>query len=429
MSFPRSYREWKELARKTYLQARNARAIMRKGGFRPGASIEGSLGGPILSVCPSTSGRGCPRAPHGGFIDDFSPGERAAFYDTLERAQNEDPSAFEEMEDYLIAAGLEATIVMNGVMPLLTYDYAGEVYTLTINEGGACPIEVDIVPPFENGFWEQYKDGDTRFSDIGLPLAAAQDLRFLCKSVYLATGAATLTEPGTPVYLNTPNPPHYAGFAFTECTHPDTGDISTHYTDFIGLQDSERVYIVSGYRANYGPATIANKPFITVTNDRLLDNYVNPEWDLTHYGNGPFGGVIDGAWTTAAFTGGGFLTFTRNVIGIPFYADEAWRKCVDPPPGLEFNREHFCIMQSEQSRAPESSTRTFRGNRVIKEAPTGRRDINWAIDPPGGPDESIERYSQEWDLFDVVAVRMAGSGPSLPVGTHSYPVPPSTYGP
>lgn len=418
MAFRHTYEEIREMMRRGVLDVTLARAILRKSGFRPGG-IPGNGGAPILSLNPTITA-GCPKPPYDSYTSGMEVGERDAFYETVELAETGDAGALEAMRGYLIDFGLEDFVVEEGVMPLLGYDYAGGVFTFTLDEEVPCPIEVDIAPP-AGGFWEQYKVGDTRFSDRGITLASGQNYKFLVKSLGLDSSHADERYPSFFTNLNG------HGTVYPEC--PETGGLfSTHYGDAIDITDLPRFFQVVGYRANFGtPGVFPIPPQIWLTNDRLLDNPVSPTYDDTGQGNGPPFGVI-GAESTAGlsspFTAGGLVSLDRAEVNPLYRADAAWRACGDPTPGLSPVREHSCAIRTNIGQTPESersSTVTYREWSVHKDAPSGEAIIDWSIDP-AAPGDTVFRYSAEWPTFDVVAVRMGAEETPLAPGTYFHPL-------
>lgn len=416
MPYGLTYKEILEMVGKTVLDTGTARDIVRRSGYRPGG--DGGLGAvPILSVTSPS----CPKPPLDVYTNTMTPTERDAFYDTVELAETGDVGALDAMHDYLIDFGLEDTIVMDGVMPLLGYDYAGEVYTFTLDDTAGCPIEIDITPP-ANGFWEQYKDGDERFSSKDVFITPGQDSKFLAKGIQLHTGVASAQYPAARVFANDPNLPYYAGDGYPECTTGGvTPEIYTHSIDGVRILDEPKIFNVTGFRASLGSGGFSVvEPTITLTNDRLLDNPIAPTWETTHVGNGPFFGVItvDAAQN---YDHEGPVTLTRAGAVADFFADTAWRACADDPAELVLSQDHFCVMQANQF-PPEDTltdTSTYRDWRITKEDAIGRRNIDWTINP--SIDDTVERYTQAWDTFDVVAVRALTSTPPS-VGTHLYPL-------
>lgn len=193
MSFRLTYAEIRQMIRRKALHTRWARAIMRKSGFRqmtPEASAAGARGTPILSLSPCVAAAGCPRPPFPEGVANLTPEERQDFYADVAAGEDGDQDALDDLRDWLITFGFEDEIVMNGVMPLLGYDYDGvSYYTFTL-ESDTCPIEFDIVPPqggsypdLELGFWEQYKTGDERFDTTETFMWEYQNCKVLMKNI------------------------------------------------------------------------------------------------------------------------------------------------------------------------------------------------------------------------------------------------------
>lgn len=424
MSFAGWHASVVRMIRTIVLETKNARGIMRKSGFRMSPSTAATSGEKvILTTPPCSPAKGCPRPPYGFPTSNLSSGERVAFYDTVARAEAEDPAAFVEMRDYLIALGMEDQIVMDGVMPNLRYDYAGELYTLTLDEDGACPIEVDIAPPIDDGFWEQYAAGDARFTAYDTFLADNNDYRALVKSVSLATAEIGIEQPYSYVNLN-----DSAIVPYPVCDETGPfGTTSTHHSDGVFAAPFDHFYQMVGYRENFGlPGEFPSTPEVYLTSDRLLDLKVAPEIDNTGLGNAANFGVVwsqfKGLIFPSPYTAAGKVTRDRDMLDTDrFFVDTAWRRCGDPLADLETEGEFFCSLSPNAgpTSLPVSAT-SWRDYRLWKDAPSGTQVIDWAIDPIS-PATTVLRYSQEWPTFDVVAVRMAAGGPALGSGSYVFP--------
>lgn len=401
----------RRMIRETVLGTGNARDILRKSGFKPTSTTGSPRERSILSTPPIAPARGCPRPPYGASMVGVIPSERAAFYEMVGQAEDGNPGALDDMRDYLITFGYEDSIVMNGVMPLLTYDYAGEVWTFTLNSDAACPIEIDITPPL-NGFWEQYADGDARFAAKNIDLAPGQDYRLLVKSVVLRTSEAL-----GPLL---PRTRLDAGSSYSQCPNP-SGGVYTHEID--SIQTSAASALQTGtcvaFRKDYGPAQFANMPLVELANERLFHNAAIPISGFSGPRMGTAGWDV-GTVTFAPYTASGRFSMQPRTNPPEIYIDEWFHACGEPHGTLEFAREHFGIMRSRQFQDVISSTDRYVDITVNKRTNIGNRVVDWSIDP-APPATTVVRYTQEWDTFDVVAVRMTGSGPALTPGDYVFP--------
>lgn len=79
----------------------------------------------------------CPRPPYGEFTFSMTVVQRTAFYAVVKRAAAGEPAALLEIHDILVEEGYPPE------------GAPAEPYTLTLEEGASCPIEVDIDPTVE----------------------------------------------------------------------------------------------------------------------------------------------------------------------------------------------------------------------------------------------------------------------------------------
>jgi hypothetical protein len=422
VSYPNIVRALKEMIRAEVLHPLRARGIFRKSDFRGGSFAEASSQGtPILSVPPRVIAATCPRAPYGSAsIQAMSEEEREDFYETVALAETGDAGALEAIHDYLIAFGLEDTIVLNYILEMARYDWDGTPATFPFNPTAACPIEIDVAL-HPNAFWEQYKTGDTRFDDNDLtPVPANRDWRTIIKSFTFRSREADMETPHTEVNLNS-----LADVPYPECP-PTLGAVDdiTHNEDAVFTEPHVSLgqptgIITVGYRKRFGSSSVAfPSPRLCFTTERMLANKVSPEKDNAHVGTGPDFGIYE----SSALSAINKFTVNQPSGSIPYYIDTRWRQCVDFPPGLETTLECYAALVPElfpPSSSVDSST-TYANYRFYREPPIGRVTIDWTEDPPIG-ETSMVRYDFSWPTFEVVALRMSGDVPALAAGTYLYP--------
>lgn len=401
---------------------------MRKAGFRAaeGVASPSSAGGAsVLTIPPVTPVGGCPKPPLGD--NPFETYEDLlAFYEAAFAAQAGDQDQRDDFRNQWIMGALDLTdfIVDTYVMDWITYGYSGETATLTFLENNGCKIEVDIGRD-PGSFWEQYAEGDSRFTERGIPVGGGLDLRFLVRNVGLSTGAVFESQPGPSDAGVNMNPE--GSSPYPECT--DGAETWTHNLNYLAFHDQPISHTVTFYRRNdttggipESPA-VYNFPTFWITSDKMMDQQIAPTIDVSGEGNGPLFGVIyvEGQ-AGLAYTGTYPTVFSSphsdgNSDVTDWSVDSNFYECTDPVPPLVWEREYFCVAMPNPGTLddPTSPTDTMRDIAPSKEAPDSRQMVDWSIDPAPGVGNRQDRYFQSWPLFRVTDVRVVGGGVSQPV--------------
>lgn len=406
------------MVRRKVLTTDMARRIVRKAGFRPSTTTEASgeriSAIPILSVpgsiVPWPRYGNCAQEPYGSDLADLTQEQIQDLYSDAYSAQTGNQDALNAMRGRLLEFNSESSIVMNCVMPLLGYDYGGEVCTYTIAEDGRCKIEIDVAPP-DSGFWEQYKSGDTRFPAKNNFLADNVDAKFLCDSITWYSGESAQ---GTGAR-------HNAGPAYPQCPGPTPGELITHEQDGFVTENVEQHgfppfsgFYVSGYFANfdedlnYTSGIHAQMPRITLYTDELLDSALLPFYPLTLGISDRITMADPQSMENTSATNWGHIDVPNNQPSDHLIHDR-WRVCADPVHEFSWTQDVFpCFVSGHEAGIADedlSDTFTVRDYRVIKEGHAFTQTIDFAVQP-SSPSERVLRYSQDFEVFDVVAVRV-----------------------
>lgn len=441
MPFLPTYKEIEEMVRRKVLTSRMARSIARKAdiSLAGSASAPGSqiTGAPILSIPPVSPVGGCPKRP---YADDLfsSHQDRMDFYADAKAAEGGEQTDLDRIRTFWLTnyLGMESEIVMDCVMPLLGYDYTDEVCTITLLQENGCSVEIDITPP-DNGFWEQYKTGDARFEDQGGFPSDYQNCKWLARSIDMSTAEtgngfgggvveAELDEFGDPPAGACPEPGSITGYS----TH--RADVLSSVNPQVRTHDPLSSFRAEGWLVNYDEdgiptsGTFPTTPYMGVSADISLDTVIEP-----FYPGGP--GVENPPGIGSAFTGGALAPFgvwnnwghfVRNGgaqdagFQLPYYVAHRWRVCTAAEVTFDYEQDCFPVLYHPALAIPPGfdNTTTYRQARVYKEGYDFTQNVDWSIQPTGTSlGRSVLRYTQSFEVFDVVAVRVIGAGPSTPV--------------
>lgn len=397
--FPITYSAIKEMVEKKAKSVPLARKIVRRAGLRSGTSSETqSAGGALLlSLPPAIPVGPCPKGPFSdGLFETHE--DRLAFYEDAAGADTQEERDIFRDEWIIGYLGMEDEIVATYIMDFITYDYADETATIVLLTSNGCSVEIDVGRD-PASFWEQHKDGDTRFTDKNVPIGEDQDFRFLVRSIHLATTEAFET--------------------FSRHSTPEEEDPWDYETRGVVFDTPPVEQAVEVYRKTYTPeeATGGNMPWIWLTSQKLLDNVIFPRF-VSPEDPGidtNFGGMASDLAETGVPMLGQLATYNNAFAGF-HYVDEAYGTFASPPVA-DFEQEYFPIIQSGQaypSETPIDGTTTHGDQRVYKEAPSGEQTIDWSEDP--APLETFkDRYDASWPTFRITEVRVIGGGVSQPV--------------
>jgi hypothetical protein len=399
------------------------------------------VGSPVPN--PPWQATSCSLGTPGSHLSTLTESERQEFWVDAFAAERGEQAGLDDMREWVTQFIGEGSIVRNRIMPMLGYDYAGGVSTITLDADGACRIEVDVAPP-SNGWWEQYKTGDSRFSDhptFGPSGGGFQDFKILVKQIVFRTGGTTTGVTGT--YLaGTSNQGHTL---FTPC--PDGGNPAqypTHSYDSLRLRNrrTETTGLdtfagpeATGYVANInqngtlgGVGQAASVPYISLQSPQILDEPQHkwyPTSSLSPFDRSAMHLLYTNTEgvpiTTSTF--GKF----RAGMGLDIHAVTArWRLCGDAPmttTDWPLTQEVFpTFYPLDDFRAIPSSERsstypTIRDLSGIKEGQEFTKEIDFSLQPtpwvPTNFDDtngSIVRATWDFELFDVVAVRVRKNG-------------------
>ena len=403
------------------------------------------VGSPVPN--PPWQATSCSLGTPGSHLSTLTESERQEFWADAFAAEQGEQAGKDDMREWVTRFIGEGPIVQERIMPLLGYDYDGEVSTITLDADGACRIEVDVAPP-DNGFWEHYQSGDERFSDtpnfgIGGGVPRPTNHKVLVKQIIFRTGV-TFTESFAPGF-SSPEAPWRAGginYSGAQChrdymPHPTPSNHTfdpTHEVDSIAIRnhrnetsdvfgDSE----CSGYRWNQ-PGT-----FNTTNMQVCLDtNQILTAVPHIYPYNPSLGSPSGRRFNTVEMIAGGSgaFGFFRTAPGTQGHTvTQRYRKCSDPPMTLAdwpYTQELYPVFQPtgntfrEDALDPTTWTATYPSNReqkVTKEGTQFTQEIDVSLQPPGGdPTDSdtwtqnITRATWNFELFDVVAVRVRKNG-------------------
>jgi hypothetical protein len=345
--------------------------------------------------------------------------------------------------------GMEEEIVMDRIMPMLGYDYNGEVSTITFMANDGCRVEVDVAPP-NNGLWEQYKTGDERFVDTpafsynllgGGPIY--QDMKTLVKEIVFRTSATHDRGEGAEGGRFLDQWHNYGG-GLPQCPRSyisNPAQYPTHEGDAIFARNRQfetdtlfSGYEASGYAVNYNSPSntttssnvIMTYPRVCLHTTQLLDVPLDPFWPLnTNQPPDHTASCHPLQLMNSSISDWGIWRSPQNPYQSANHtAAYQLRRCSDPSattatwPWTEF--PVFPTFRSELPRSIPTSdySTTYPRNRdkwVLKEAQEHTKHIDFSLQPAGADpvqalaDEAITRATWTFELFDVVAVRVINS--------------------